>query len=224
MRTPDDDDHVALPRQLNSRGLALFGRLANRIDEADFRSGKTPLDQRNHVPHPVNRLGRLRGDAKTLAFSERSHVSVAQHHIVFGQVLRQTANLDMVALANDDRVIAFLLEPGHHAMREVDEWAGCLNDVQPSRPDPIHRSLRSPVRGDHHRWRGDGRRIVLDADASLCQRVHDCFVVYQLAEDSQRPGFGLLQGQRNGVAHAEAHSQVFCANDLHFTFGFVLQS
>jgi hypothetical protein len=37
----------------------------------------------------------------------------------------------------------------------------------------------------------------------------------QVAQDRERLGFSLLQCHRNGIAHAEAHPQMFGSKDSH---------
>jgi hypothetical protein len=39
--------------------------------------------------------------------------------------------------------------------------------------------------------------------------------VYQLTEDGERALSGAFPSQRNGIANAKAHTEMFGANDLH---------
>ena len=63
VRAADDDDDVASARQLDGGVLPLLRRLADRVDEADVGLRESPSNQRDQVPHPLDRLRRLRGDA-----------------------------------------------------------------------------------------------------------------------------------------------------------------
>ena len=71
------------------------------------------------------------------------------------------------------------------------------------------------MRGDHHGPGFHRRNLLRDPDAPGAQLGQDGFVVHQVAQHGQRLGGGLLQGQRDGVAHAKAHAQMFCSNDSH---------
>ena len=86
VRAADDQDHLALPRQFDGGGLALFGRLANRVVVTDFGTGKPLPDQAHQVPHPFDRLRRLRGDAKARAFLQPVHVRVGEDDVELLQV------------------------------------------------------------------------------------------------------------------------------------------
>src|SRR5688572_24803130 len=49
---PTDDDHdVRCARQFDGGVLSLFGRLAHRVEEADFRAREPPPDRRGQMPH-----------------------------------------------------------------------------------------------------------------------------------------------------------------------------
>ena len=75
------------------------------------------------MPHFVDGLRRLRGDAKTRALLQPGNVRFRKHHIEFVKILGQAAHFHMVALADDDRVAAFADQPGHGAMRQMHERA-----------------------------------------------------------------------------------------------------
>ena len=47
------------------------------------------------------------------------------------------------------------------------------------------------------------------------QGREDLRVVNQIAEDGQRRGVGATERQRDRVAHAEAHTEMFRADDSH---------
>ena len=71
------------------------------------------------------------------------------------------------------------------------------------------------VRG-HHDGLGLYLRDVLGRDhASLGERVQHGGVVDQVAEDRERPGVGVFEGERNGVTDAKAHAEVGGTKDSH---------
>ena len=92
--------------------------------------GKPPSNQRDQVPHPLDRLRRLGGNADARMLVERQHVLLVQHDVEVVEVFGQSAHLHVVALADDDRVIAVAHERRDRAMRDVDERTGRLDDRQ----------------------------------------------------------------------------------------------
>ena len=67
--------------------------------------------------------------------------------------------------------------------------------------------------GDHHRLRRDVSRFMGDRNAFVAQLRDDDRVVHQVAENGERPGLGLPERERDGVAYAKAHAQMFGADD-----------
>jgi hypothetical protein len=55
----------------------------------------------------------------------------------------------------------------------------------------------------------------LNLNAPFSEVGIDGFVVDQFAEDGDRFAGGLAERKRDGVAHAETHSQMFGADDFH---------
>jgi hypothetical protein len=54
-----------------------------------------------------------------------------------------------------------------------------------------------------------------DPDAAGAELGQHRFVVHEVAEDGQRLGAGSFLREDDGVAHAKAHAQVVCAENLH---------
>src|ERR671913_2516324 len=55
----------------------------------------------------------------------------------------------------------------------------------------------------------------VDGDALRREGIEDGRVVDEVAENRQWAGVGLLQRERDGVAHAEAHAEVGRSHDAH---------
>jgi hypothetical protein len=54
-----------------------------------------------------------------------------------------------------------------------------------------------------------------DRDAPGSERAENRRVVNKVAENGEWAGVGVLEGQRDGVANAETHAEVSCAENLH---------
>src|SRR5437867_7092421 len=80
-RAADDNDDVALARQLACGVLALLGWLTDRVDETDVGLGESPPDERDQVLYPLDRLRGLRGNADARMLVELQHVFLVQHDI-----------------------------------------------------------------------------------------------------------------------------------------------
>ena len=102
----DHDDDVRLTRHLDGRGLPVLGGLAHGVDEAHLRLRESLADQRDQVPHPLDRLRRLSGHAEPWMLLEREDVVVVQHDVEPVEVAGEAAHLHMVPLPDDDHVVA----------------------------------------------------------------------------------------------------------------------
>src|SRR5207302_2278650 len=74
---------------------------------------------------------------------------------------------------------------------------------------------RRTVRGDHQGVRRHLRDIVGHDDAPGRESAEYGRIVDQVTEDGERAGFGAGEGQRDRVAHAEAHAQMRRPDDSH---------
>src|SRR5207245_706863 len=81
VRAANDDDDLALPRQLDGGGLALFRRLANGVNEPDLGVRKSPANQGDDLSDPFNRLCGLRDHAEAGPFLERVHIRLVVYDI-----------------------------------------------------------------------------------------------------------------------------------------------
>jgi hypothetical protein len=158
---------------------------------------------------------RLSGDAHARMRRDPQHVAVVQDDVEVVEVFRQPAHLDVSALADDDRVISLGDESPDRPMCRVYERARRFNDLQAARAGTGKRPFRCTVRGHHHRVRVHMRRVVSDGNAPGAQRPQHRGVVNQVPEDGERRGLGPVERQRDRVAYAKAHTEMFCADDSH---------
>ena len=128
-----DDDDVALTCQVDGRALALLRWVTHGIDEANVRLRESLSHQRNKVTHPIDRLCGLGSNAETRMFLEVPHVMLVEHDVECLEVFSQAAHLYVVALANDDRMIALANEGSDGLVRHMDERARRFNGLQTQR-------------------------------------------------------------------------------------------
>ena len=211
----DDDDDIRLAGHLDRRGLTLFGRLADRVDEAHLRLRESPPDQPDQVPHPLDRLRRLRRHAEAWMLFEGEDVSLFEHDVEAIEVAGEAAHLDVVALPDDDDVVALAHEVGDGAVRDVDERARRFDHGQSERTGPREGPLGRAVGGHHQGRRLDVGDVLRDGDALRLERAQDGGIVDEIAEDREGAGVGVLERERDGIAHAKAHAEVGRTEDLH---------
>ena len=137
----DDNDDVTVARQRDRRILALLGGLTDRIDKSDIRGRKARPDERDETSHLVERLRRLRRDADARTLVERQHVGLVDDDIVIVEVFGQSANLDVGALADDDRMIAVAPQRLDRLMRRADERTRGFHDLEAERTNARQRPL-----------------------------------------------------------------------------------
>ena len=158
---------------------------------------------------------RLGGDADPGMGLERQDVGLVQHDVEAIEVAGEAAHLHVVALADHDDMVAVAREGRDGAMRDVDERARCLDDPQAEGPRARQGPVGRAVGGDHQRRRPDVSGVVRNGDAPGLEGTQHGGVVNQVAEDGERPGVGVLEGERDRVADAEAHAEVGGAEDTH---------
>ena len=126
-------------RQLARGVLMLFGRPADRIDEADLRSREPLADEPHEVLHPFDRLRGLSRDSDPRMFLEVHDVLFVQHHVEAVEVLSHRPHLHVRALADDHRMIALPHQQRHGAVRQRERA-----DRSPRRrPDRARESVAS---------------------------------------------------------------------------------
>ena len=67
----------------------------------------------------------------------------------------------------------------------------------------------------HHGRRRDVCDVLRDRDALRLEGAQDGGVVDEIAEDREGAGVGVLERERDGVAHAETHAEVGGPEDTH---------
>jgi len=211
----DHDDDIGLARDVDRRGLPFFGGLAHRVEKAHFRLRKSRPDQIDQVSHLLQRLRRLGGNAKPRMILEREDVRVFEHHVEAIEISSQAAHLHVIALTDDDDVVAVAGEAGDGAMGDVHERARGFDHGQPQCAGPSERSLGRAMGRHHHGWRRDIGDVLRYRDAFRIECAQDRGVVYEVAEDGEGTGVGVLQRERDGIADAETHPEVGGTEDAH---------
>jgi hypothetical protein len=148
-------------------------------------------------------------------FLELQHITLVQHDVKRFEIVSQAPHLHVVALANDDGMIAVANQRSDGLVRHVDERACRFNALQAQRANLGERSRRCPVSRHHHSVRRHFERRASHGNSPGLQAGQDSFVVNQIAEDSERRGFAVRQRQRDRVADAEAHPEMFCPENSH---------
>ena len=205
----------------NGRGLALLGGLADGVDEAHFRLRESPSNQVSEVPHLLHLLRRLGGDADARVFLEREHVFILEYDVEAIEIAGEAAHLHVIALPDNDDVIAGAREVRHGAVRDVDERACGFDDIQSHRPSSREVALGCAVGRHHQRRRLDLGDVLRDRDALRLEGLQDGGVMDEVTEDREWTGVGVLVRELDGVANAEAHAEVGRPEDPH---NFVFQS
>ena len=85
---------------------------------------------------------------------EREDVSVVEHDVEAIEIAGEAAHLDVIALPDDDDVVAVAREGRDGAVRDVDERAGGFDHRQPQGAGPRQGPLGCAVGRHHH-----GRRL-----------------------------------------------------------------
>ena len=125
------------------------------------------------------------------------------------------AHFHVIALADDHDVVARRARAQHGAVRDVDERAGGFDHVEPQGAGPRERAPGRAVGRHHQRRRPDVGEVLRDGDALRLEGGQHGGVVDEVAEDRERAGVGVVEGEGDGVADAEAHAEVGRSEDTH---------
>ena len=211
----DHDDDVGLACHLDRRGLPFLGGLADRVEEAHVRLRESPSDQVDQVPHLLYRLRRLGRHADAWMLLEREDVIVFEHDVEAIEIAGEAAHLHVVALPDDDDVVALAREGRDGAVRDVDERARGFDHRQPQGAGPREGPLGRAV-GRHHQGRRlDVCDVLRDRDALRLEGAQDGGVVDEVPEDREGAGVSVLERERDGIANAETHAEVGRSKDTH---------
>jgi hypothetical protein len=211
----DHDDDVGLDSEVLGCPLTLLGGLAHRIDKTNFRIRETATNQLSEVPDTGNGLCGLRGDAKTGPWHKLLDIGFRLDNIEGRKVLSESTDFNMVVLADDDRVKTICDKAGNSAMREGDERTSTFEDLKSPRARAGDSGIRSAVCRDHSGVGLDLIEIGLELDSAMTEIREDRFVVDEFAEDGQRLAESSGLGERDRVADAETHTEMFCFDDFH---------
>src|SRR5436189_2271436 len=121
----------------------------------------------------------------------------------------------MTAFPNNDRMKAFANQARDSSMSDVDQRTSGFDDIQAPAANVLHSFLRCAMCGNHNRFGLHISGVLRDFDSPSLQAFEHPLVMDEVSKDGQRLGLGLSQGKINGVAHAEAHAQMFCTNYFH---------
>ena len=146
---------------------------------------------------------------------EREDVVVFEHDVEAIEIAGEAAHFHMVALPDDDDVVALAREGGHGAVRDAYERARGFDHRQAQGAGPREGPLGRTVGRHHHRRRLDVCDILRDRDALRLEGAQDGGVVDEVTEDRERAGVGVLERERDGIANAEAHAEVGRADYPH---------
>ena len=114
----------------------------------------------------------------------------------------------MVALADDDDVVAVAREGSDRTVRDPHEGARGFDHRQPQGAAASEAALGRAVGGHHQGRRLDRGDVLRDRDALRLEPVQHGRVVDQVSEDRQWAGVSMLERERDGIANAEAHAEV----------------
>ena len=147
--------------------------------------------------------------------SSASTSSFFEHDVEAIEIAGEAAHLHVVALPDDDDVVAVAREGRDGAVRDVDQRARGFDDRQAqragSREGPFGRAV-----GGHHHGRGlDVGDVLRDGNALRLEGAQDGRVMDEVAEDRQRAGVRVLERELDRVANTETHAEAGGPKDAH---------
>lgn len=131
------------------------------------------------------------------------------------EVFSEASHFDMATFADDDGIITVRDQAQDGSMRESDERAGAFEDFEAMVARMSNGALGSAVGGDHGDGRLDAGGIGFEADALPSEVVENRLVVDEFAEDGKWLLFRFGLSESDGVANAEAHTEMICFEYLH---------
>lgn len=146
---------------------------------------------------------------------ECEDVIIGEHDVEAIEIAGEPAHLDVIALPDDDDVVAVARQGRDRAVRHADERAGGFDDGQPQRTSARERALGGAVCRHHDGGGRDARDVLRDSDAPGLERAQDGRVVDEVAEDGEGAGVSVLKRERDGIANAETHAEMRRSQDTH---------
>lgn len=133
------------------------------------------------------------------------------------EVANEAAHLDVLALSDDDGLVAIAYECGECVMRLSNERAGGVDDVVAGSLPSSAILIGSAVGGDGDLNGGGAVQVVEIAFSGTDggQMAIDDGIVDELAENGQRGALRGGVGGTQGVADAEAHAVMLGEVDVH---------
>src|SRR5688572_2766477 len=211
----DHDDDVSLTCYLDRRRLPFLGGFADRVEESHVRLRESPSDQINHAPHLFYWLRRLGGHADAWMILERENVVVFEHDVEAIEIAGDAAHFHVVALPDDDDVIAAAREGCNGAVRDVYERARGFDHRQAKGARSCEGPLGRAMSRHHDGRRLDVSDVLRDRDALRVEGAQDGRVVDEVTEDRERAGVRVLERERDRIANAETHAEVGRSQDTH---------
>jgi hypothetical protein len=211
----DDDDDVATGGEFLGGDLALLGGLADGVDETDFGIWKAGAKAGDEFANAGDGLGGLRGDAKAGMVRKAIDIGFGLDKVEGCEVFGKASDLNVAAFADDDGMVSVRDQAQDGSMRESDERAGAFKDFEAMFARMGNGALGSAVGCDHCDGRLDASGIGFEADALPSEVVENGLVVDEFAEDGEWLLFRLGLSESDGVANAEAHTEMICFEDLH---------
>ena len=211
----DDDHDVAFLREIFRGALPLLGGLADRINEPDFGSGKPKTETLGKVADASGGLGRLRSNTEAFTRGELVDVGFSLDDVKGSEVFGEAADFDMAALADDDGVVTVRDQPADGAVREGHERAGSFEEFESVTARFGNGPSGRAMSGDHRGGGLDAGGIGFELDAAAAEIIKDGFVVNEFTENGEWLLAGFCLSESNGIAHAEAHSEMFRFDNIH---------
>lgn len=169
------------------------------------------------MPDASDGLGGLGSDAKARARSEAGDVSFRFDNVVAIEIAGEADDFHMTAPANDDGMVAFGGEFGDRPMSERNERTGAFEHFVAVAAGIGDGSRGRAMSGDHGHGSFDAGGIGLEADAATAEVVQDGFVMDQFAQDRERTLLSFGLSESDGIANAEAHTEMICFDNIHRT-------
>ena len=219
--TADDDYHVRLGGEVAQRLLAILGRLAHGIDEVKVRVREAPPHRRDQLMHALQRLRRLRYHAQPQvrlaldALGELVQVRLVLDDGAVVEIADEAAHLDVPGLADDNGMSSLGRETSEGTVSARHQRTGGVVDGEAALAQFQTHAVGDAVGRQQHRRRVD---VLLTIDAHGAGGVElgdHVGIVDEIAEDGQRSLARQADGEIDGVAHAEAHTEVLSQLYLH---------
>jgi hypothetical protein len=146
---------------------------------------------------------------------EREDVIVFEHDVEAIEIAGEAAHLHVVALPDDDDVVALAREGRDGAVRDVYERARGFNHRQPQGASPREGPLGRAVGRYHEGRRLDVCDVLRDSDPLRLEGAQDSGVMDEVTEDREGTGVSVLERERHGIANAETHAEAGRSENAH---------